>query len=52
MMFNAYLHHDKKIQWQRSFSEWMKKVVIFLPIAHSLTHLVLNIPFCIDVYDV
>ncbi|XP_069124091.1 paladin-like isoform X1 [Argopecten irradians] len=26
ILFNAYLHYDKKIQWQRPFSRWMKEV--------------------------
>ncbi|XP_071131535.1 paladin-like isoform X2 [Mytilus edulis] len=39
IMFNAYLHHDKKIQWSRSFSEWMKKVAVKIGVYQLLDNL-------------
>lgn len=28
ILFNMYLRYDKKIKWQRSFSQWMREVAV------------------------
>ncbi|KAJ8318077.1 hypothetical protein KUTeg_003168, partial [Tegillarca granosa] len=39
ILFNCYLHHDKKIKWQRKFSEWMKEVAVHVGIYELLDNL-------------
>ncbi|XP_060084968.1 paladin-like [Ylistrum balloti] len=39
ILFNAYLHYDKKNQWQRPFSKWMKEVAALAGIYKLLNNL-------------